>query len=67
MSGEQASSEPTPQPEMWVFGGSRVGKTGKRVHCWIDPAGRDLRFKASGRFTVGSVYEAQVAREGDLA
>jgi len=58
-------SEPTPQVERWVFGGSRVGKGDKRMHCWVDPDGRHLMFKASGRFTVGSVYEARVTRNDD--
>jgi hypothetical protein len=58
-------SEPRPQVERWVFGGSRVGKSNKRMHCWVDPDGRHRIFTASGRFAVGSVYEARVVRHDD--
>lgn len=60
-----ASSEPTPQAERWVFGGSRVGTGNKRMHCWVDANGRNRIFTASGRFTVGSVYEARVTHKAD--
>jgi hypothetical protein len=65
MTDQQPPTEPEPQTEKWIFGGYRVGQGGKRLHAWVDPAGQQLGFKASGRFVVGSVYAARVTRAGD--
>lgn len=48
--------------ERWVFGGSRVSTTGKRMHSWIDPAGEELYFKVRGSHAVGAIYEVEVSR-----
>ena len=65
MTDQHSAAEPEPQTERWIFGGSRVGKGGKRLHAWVDHAGHRLRFRASGSFVIGSVYTARVARDGD--
>lgn len=50
-------------PEQWVYGGIRVWD-GKRVHAWIDPAGRELLYahKRGSNRAIGSFYTAQVSR-----
>lgn len=53
-----------PTSEFWTFGGSRIGGKGQRVHAWIGPDGSEMIFKASGSYSVGSVYTAQVTRSG---
>lgn len=50
--------------ELWTFGGSRVGKGDKRIHAWIGPDGNEMAFKASGQYSVGSLYRVKVEREG---
>ncbi len=54
--------KPVTHTEQWVFGGSRVGRSGKRLHCWVDPDGEDLLYAPKGRYAIGSVYEAEVVR-----
>jgi hypothetical protein len=51
--------------ERWVYGGIRVLDS-KRVHAWIDAAGRELlyAFARSGNWAIGSFYTAQVTRNG---
>lgn len=57
---------PTPSPEIWTFGGSRVGTGGKRIHCWLDPTGDELYFRSVGSgYAVGSHYEVMISRDGD--
>lgn len=65
MTDQQSPAESQPQTERWIFGGSRVGTAGKRLHTWVDPAGHRLGYRASGSFVVGSVYAARVVRGGD--
>ncbi len=56
------SSEPIAD-ERWIYGGIRV-LDDKRVHAWLNPAGRELRymFKRGGTWAIGSVYTARVSR-----
>jgi len=49
--------------ESWIFGGTRVSKTNKRIHLWIDKNGNELLFKASSSYSVGYIYEAKVERQ----
>ncbi|MFE0025515.1 hypothetical protein [Amycolatopsis sp. NPDC059021] len=50
--------------ERWVFGGSRVDQ-GKRAHAWVAPDGAHRVYKTRGSYTVGAIYAAAVARDGD--
>lgn len=56
------SDEIEPVTEIWTFGGSRVGSTGKRVHEWITPDRSALWYKPVGGYTVGSRYVIKVVR-----
>ena len=49
--------------ERWIYGGIRV-LDDKRVHAWIDPAGRELlyTFTRGGTWAIGSIYTARVTR-----
>ncbi len=51
--------------ERWIYGGIRV-LDGKRVHAWIDPAGRERLYahKRGGHWAIGSYYTARVTRNG---
>jgi hypothetical protein len=63
-------TEPEIVEETWIFGGSRVGKGGVKVHAWV-PANHagspdsELWFKASGSYAVGAAYTVRVSRTGD--
>lgn len=56
------SEEIEPDTELWTFGGSRVGKGGKRIHEWITADGTALWYKPVGSHSVGSVYAIKVSR-----
>jgi hypothetical protein len=58
------ANDTEPTAERWTFGGSRIGGKGQRVHAWIDEHGNEMIFKASGSYSVGSVYTASVTRSG---
>ena len=54
---------PEPAPEVWTYGGVRVGQGGKRVHAWLDTSGEELLFSRTGaRMAVGSQYTVSVSR-----
>lgn len=70
-------TEAEPTEETWLFAGTRVGKTGKRLHAWLpmpttDPDNPDLNkadldrvllFAPTGSPAVGSEYTVTVTRE----
>ncbi len=68
MNNEPAETEQAPPTtkERWIYGGIRV-LDGKRVHAWIDPAGRELLYvhQRSGSWAIGSFYTARVIRTGE--
>ena len=44
----------------------RVGKDGKRLHAWLDPAGEELLFSRTGQKAVGSQYTVRVTRDDTI-
>jgi len=53
-----------PAEEIWVFGGSRVDRAGRRVHAWLAADLDDeLWFKARGSYAPGSQYRVRVTRD----
>lgn len=66
MSDENADHEASKTREIWTFAGERVGSDGKRrVHVWVDEAGKELFFKAGTAYTIGGRYEVHVDRKDD--
>jgi len=65
----EISDLPEPIEERWVFGGSRIGTGGKRIHAWV-PEGTAVEdavfFSPSKGMSpaVGSIYAVQVRRVG---
>ncbi len=51
--------------ERWIYGGIRV-LDDKRIHAWIDPAGREGLYahKRASTWAIGSYYTARVIRTG---
>jgi hypothetical protein len=51
--------------QRWIYGGIRV-LDGKRIHAWIDPAGRELLYAHTRSVSraIGSYYTTQVVRAG---
>lgn len=60
-------TEPEIVEETWVFGGTRVGKGGVKVHAWVPAEGLgdpdpELWFKSTGSYSVGGAYVVRVTR-----
>jgi len=62
---ETTPATPATMPEVWTFGGSRIGQAGKRIHAWVPPGGDELWFAAKGSYSVGSEYDVEVRRDGE--
>ena len=64
-------TEPETTEEIWLFTGSRRGRSGKRIHGWLPQPDNDLDhelyFSAKGHRAVGSEYTVQVRRHPDGA
>lgn len=64
--GEETTATGARTVEVWVYGGVRVLRDGKRAHAWIDPAGELLLYSRIGaKAAVGYKYEVTVEREGE--
>lgn len=62
-----SADTPEPVEEIWIFGGSRVGAKGVKVHAWLPPGRHrayadELWFKAGGSYAVGAAYTVRVSR-----
>ncbi|GAB3459142.1 hypothetical protein [Actinophytocola sediminis] len=66
-------TKPDPVEETWLFAGTRIGRSGKRIHAWLplpnDDLDNELYFGPTGRPAVGSEYTVKVTRhqEGETA
>jgi hypothetical protein len=63
--GPDTDAVPGATTKRWIFGGIRV-LDGKRIHAWIDPAGRELLYAhtRSVSRSIGCYHTAQVVRAG---
>jgi len=53
------------QAETWRYGGLRLGRSGKLLHCWHDgqkPGGLLFARKGASSFAIGALYRFDVTR-----